>query len=436
MDSRMKGAKGRNHRAKSSSRNARVRRIILSVLAFVVSFVVTAAALIYFDLAGHVNNLGSPTLPSRSSEPSDSFDGRALNILIIGSDTRVGEGNQVLTGDEDSARSDTTMVMHISQDRSQVNVVSIPRDLIVNIPACERQDGSFSEPQQAQFNWAFSIGGQDGNLASAVFCTWKTVEQLSGIHIDESIVVDFNGFASMIDALGGINVYVPNAVQDEVNSGLVLDPGCHHFDGAQALAYARVRHGVEGSDGSDLQRIERQQSVMSIMMRTAMRKNLLTSMNQLYSFVGNGLANLTMSEGLSSVPRLVGLGWSLQSLQPENLRFVNLPVYPSPYDTNRVMLYEDEAQPIWASFMSDTALPAGTQVRDGSGKIYVISVEEISPEVPAAQPEGEASAGAGEKSAPEGEAIEQVPAEAENDPYAPLTDEQLAQLQRECEING
>lgn len=434
MDSHIKGVEGRNLHAKGSSRNARVRRIILCVLAFVVSFVVTAAALIYFDLAGRVNNIGSPSLPSRSSPPTDSFDGRALNILVIGSDSRAGEGNQVFIGEDDSARSDTTMVMHISQDRSQVNVVSIPRDLVVDIPACERQDGSISVPQQAQFNWAFSIGGQDGNLASAVFCTWKTVEQLSGMHIDESIVVDFNGFASMIDALGGINVYVPNAVQDEAYSGLILDRGCHHFDGSQALTYARVRHGVEGSDGSDLKRIERQQSVMSIMMRTAMRKNLLTSMNQLYSFVGNGLANLTMSEGLSSVPQLVGLGWSLQSLQPENLRFVNLPIYPSPYDTNRVMLYEDEAQPIWASFISDTALPAGIQVRDGNGKIYIMPTEEEA-EAGADEPEGEPGA-TSDTTAPESEGGDPASDGTEIDPNAPLTDEQLAQLQRECEING
>ncbi|MDU5268948.1 MAG: LCP family protein, partial [Varibaculum cambriense] len=113
--------------------------------------------MIYADLSGRVNNLGASSLLGRT--PPDSYDGRALNILIIGSDSRAGKGNQTLTNNDDpTERSDTTMIMHISKDRSQVNVVSIPRDLIVDIPACQRSDGSTSKAQRAQFNWAYSIG--------------------------------------------------------------------------------------------------------------------------------------------------------------------------------------------------------------------------------------------------------------------------------------
>ena len=327
------------------------------------------------------------------------------------------------------------MIMHISKDRSQVNVVSIPRDLIVDIPSCQRRDGSRSEPQRAQFNWAYSIGSLGGDRASAVVCTWKTVEKLSGIRIDESIVVDFNGFSSMIDALGGINIYVPTKIKDKINSGLELEPGCKHFDGKQALAYARVRHGVKGSDGSDIQRIQRQQAVMGIMMRAALKKNLLTSLNQLYGFVGNGLGALTVSEGLSSVSQLSGLGWSLQSLKPDNLLFLTLPVYEAPFDRNRLLLSEKKVEPIWDSFINDTPLPAGVEVRDGNGNVRTIT-EKTSSSQP---PQDSATSSAASSQTPETSESATKDLQPAQDMWqsgslnSKLSPEELAELQRKCE---
>lgn len=414
----------------------RLLRALTCALVFLLSFSLTAGILVYLDLSNRINNLGTSARLDRT--PPDSYDGRPINILIIGSDSRSGKANQALINDgAEGERSDTAMIMHISRDRSQVNVVSIPRDLIVDVPSCDYKDGSRSQPQQSQFNWAFSIGGEDGDRTSAVLCTWKTAEKLSGIHIDESVVVDFNGFASMIDALGGINVYVPTKIEDTINSGLQLEPGCTHFDGRQALAYARVRHGVEGSDGSDIQRIQRQQAVMGIMMRTAMQKNLLTSLNQLYGFAGNGLGALTISEGLSSVSKLAGLGWSLQSLKPENLRFVNLPIYQAPLDPNRVMLYEDQAKPIWDAFINDTPLPAGIQVRDGNGKVYVIPENESASTDQSSQdsPNNESNStdsGSDANGVSEPQTENQVNTQI-NRQNSELSDEELARLQRKCE---
>ncbi|WIK88822.1 LCP family protein [Varibaculum cambriense] len=401
------------------------------------SFSLTGALLIYQDLSNRVTNLRTSTLLNRT--PPDSYDGRALNILIIGSDTRAGEGNQTLTNNDDpTERSDTTMIMHISKDRSRVNVVSIPRDLIVDIPACQRSDGSTSKAQRAQFNWAYSIGSLGGDRASAVVCTWKTVEKLSGIHIDESIVVDFNGFSSMIDALGGINIYVPTKIDDKINSGLVLEPGCKHFNGKEALAYARVRHGVKGSDGSDIQRIQRQQAVMGIMMRAALQKNMLTSLNQLYGFVGNGLGALTMSEGLSSVSQLTGLGWSLQSLKPDKLLFLTLPVYEAPFDHNRLLLSEKKAEPIWDSFINDTPLPAGVEVRDGNGNVHTITEENPASQSP--QDGASPSVNASETPATSASTPQDLrPVEdlrQSGSLNSKLSPEELAELQRKCEAGN
>lgn len=440
MSSHKKSAKdyiGRIRHANNPPYPPKIRRALSCALVFLLSFSLAAGLLIYADLSGRVNNLGASSLLGRT--PPDSYDGRALNILIIGSDSRSGKGNQTLTNNDDpTERSDTTMIMHISKDRSQVNVVSIPRDLIVDIPSCQRRDGSRSEPQRAQFNWAYSIGSLGGDRASAVVCTWKTVEKLSGIRIDESIVVDFNGFSSMIDALGGINIYVPTKIKDKINSGLELEPGCKHFDGKQALAYARVRHGVKGSDGSDIQRIQRQQAVMGIMMRVALQKNMLTSLNQLYGFVGNGLGALTVSEGLSSVSQLSGLGWSLQSLKPDNLLFLTLPVYEAPFDRNRLLLSEKKAEPIWDSFINDTPLPAGVEVRDGNGKVRTITEQ-----TPASQtPQDSASPSAAPSQTPQtSEATTQDLKPAQDmrqsgSLNSKLTPEELAELQRKCEAEN
>lgn len=440
MSSHKKSAKdyiGRIRHANNPPYPPKIRRALSCALVFLLSFSLAAGLLIYADLSGRVNNLGASSLLGRT--PPDSYDGRALNILIIGSDSRSGKGNQTLTNNDDpTERSDTTMIMHISKDRSQVNVVSIPRDLIVDIPSCQRSDGSKSEPQKAQFNWAYSIGSLGGDRASAVVCTWKTVEKLSGIRIDESIVVDFNGFSSMIDALGGVNIYVPTKIKDKKNSGLELEPGCKHFDGKQALAYARVRHGVKGSDGSDIQRIQRQQAVMGIMMRAALKKNMLTSLNQLYGFVGNGLGALTVSEGLSSVSQLSGLGWSLQSLKPDNLLFLTLPVYEAPFDRNRLLLSEKKAEPIWDSFIDDTPLPAGVEVRDGNGKVRTITEQ-----TPASQtPQDSASPSAAPSQTPQtSEATTQDLKPAQDlrqsgSLNSKLTPEELAELQRKCEAEN
>lgn len=437
MSSHKKSAKdyiGRIRHANNPPYPPKIRRALSCTLVFLLSFSLAAGLLIYADLSGRVNNLGASSLLGRT--PPDSYDGRALNILIIGSDSRSGKGNQTLTNNDDpTERSDTTMIMHISKDRSQVNVVSIPRDLIVDIPSCQRRDDSRSEPQRAQFNWAYSIGSLGGDRASAVVCTWKTVEKLSGIRIDESIVVDFNGFSSMIDALGGINIYVPTKIKDQKNSGLELEPGCKHFDGKQALAYARVRHGVKGSDGSDIQRIQRQQAVMGIMMRAALQKNLLTSLNQLYGFVGNGLGALTVSEGLSSVSQLSGLGWSLQSLKPDNLFFLTLPVYEAPFDRNRLLLSEKKAEPIWDSFINDTPLPAGVEVRDGNGKVRTITEQ-----TPASQtPQDSASPSAAPSQTPETSESTTEDLKPAQDMRqsgslnSKLSPEELAELQRKCE---
>lgn len=425
---------GRIGHAINPPRPSKLKRFLSAALALAVSFTVTAATLIYTDLSNRTSKITVAKVLNRT--PPDSYSGKPINLLVIGSDTRSGKENQELGGGNDpTERSDTTMLMHISADRSRVEVVSIPRDLLVNIPACKLADNSLSKPRRAQFNWAYSIGFQGGNRATAVACTWKTVEQLTGLKVDESILVDFSGFASMINALGGINIYIPTEIKDS-NTGLDLKPGCKHFDGKQALEYARVRHGVKGSDGSDLHRIQRQQQLMGIMARTALNKNILTSLNQLYGFLGSGLASLTVSEGLSSTTELGGLGWSLQSIKPDNLRFVTLPTYPAPLDPNRVVVKENETRPIWDAFKKDTSLPAGIQVRDGNNKVYTISADETAPSSKEPQSTVTDSASATPSETPTSSKSSSTGKRDSKSPNIGITPEELAQLQRKCEAGN
>ena len=168
----------------------------------------------------------------------------------------------------DGQRSDTTIVVHISADRSRVEMVSIPRDSLVDIPSCKRSDGSESYPQyNAMFNSAFSIGGQTGEVSDAAACTQKTVESLTGVYVDDFVVVNMAGFVNMIDALGG----VPMCIEEDIASPKahldLLTAGYHVLDGTTALGYARARTGT-GLNGSDTSRIGRQQELIAAVAQT------------------------------------------------------------------------------------------------------------------------------------------------------------------------
>ena len=188
--------------------------------------------------------------PTKHSNPDDPNAGKALNVLVMGSDSR-GDGEDVDDG-VDGMRSDTTIVVHISADRSRVELVSIPRDSKVAIPACTVTGGGTTEPRTSIFNSAFAIGwtaGQD--VASAAACTISTVESLTGVYIDHYTVVDFGGFRDMVDALGGVSMCIPNDIDAPKAGNLKLTAGYQRLDGKTALKYARARTGKGLGDGSD-----------------------------------------------------------------------------------------------------------------------------------------------------------------------------------------
>ena len=332
-------------------------------------FVTSAAGFAYMDLQGQIKRINIDRYlddsVTRTDAIGDSYDGHALNILVLGTDTRSGANNvDGSDGSDDTAvaRSDTAMIMHVSADRSRVEVVSIPRDLLVDIPKCKTYDDTESAPQSdTMFNNAFATGAGTGTDATALAigaaCSINTVEKMTGVNIDEFMVVDFHGLETMVDALGGVNLYVSEEIDDPDYTQLHLSVGCQHLNGTDGLKYARARHGY--GNGSDIGRIQHQQNLMGAMIRTAQSKNILSNANELYSFARTALGALTTSEKMGDLNNLQGLASSIQSIGMDHITFLTVPNAPAESDANRVVA-TDDAKPIWKALKNDTAVPTNS----------------------------------------------------------------------------
>lgn len=314
-----------------------------------------------------VNSLLSGSRPKTTDNPDDSFEGRAINILVVGSDHRsdeeYDENGQLVTG----MRSDTTMLMHISKDRSRVSIISIPRDTLVYRPECKLSNGDVipATSYKVMFNDAFSVAGADNDVAAAAACTLRTLEDLTDVYLEEFVVVDFDGFKNMIAALGGVKMCLKEPVKDYY--GVVdLPAGCQTLGPDEALGYARARH-LEGTDGSDLSRIGRQQELMGAIFKESMSKNILTDMPTLYSFLKASLGSLTTSPDLGSVTAMGGLAYSISGIDPQQIRFYTMPNEFAPEDPNRVIPTE-AAEKIWKALRYDDPIPKSIPYTDLSGK--------------------------------------------------------------------
>ncbi|MFJ4619166.1 LCP family protein [Streptomyces sp. NPDC088812] len=264
----------------------------------------------------------------------------ALNILVLGSDSRSGAENQELGGgDSTGARSDTAMVVHLDAGRTGATVVSIPRDTLVTRPSCPlASGGSTAEAYGVMFNTAYAVGGP--------VCAVKTVESMTNVRMDHFVEVGFSGFAKLVDALGGVTVTTEEDIDDE-DSHLHLAAGTHRLDGTRALALARTRHGV--GDGSDLGRIGLQQTLVKALLEQISATDLLTSPTRLYSVADAATDGLTTDTGLDSLAELMELAQSLKGLSSAHVTTVTLPVATAPTDPNRVVPQEPAATALWTS---------------------------------------------------------------------------------------
>jgi LCP family protein required for cell wall assembly len=285
--------------------------------------------------------------------------GKAINILLIGTDKRTGEGNTKYGDSGSVGHADTTILLHVSKDRSNATALSIPRDLITDIPDCPTQQDDGSEKVIAgtsgvRFNTSL---GQDDRTPS---CTARTVTELTGIKPDNFMVADFNAVKTLTTAVGGVDVCLGKDINDP-DSHLNLKKGMRHIEGETALAFVRTRHAV--GFGGDLSRIALQQQFLSALMRKLKSNDTLTNPAKMVKVAEAGTKALTVDSNLDSIGKLKDLGLELGKLNPKNLTFTTVPVIDNPAEKVKatVVLNESKAPEVFQAIKNDVSFTAVKQ---------------------------------------------------------------------------
>ena len=346
-----------------SRRRSIVRRRLLIGSTLVVAMVASLALAVGLQLNGNISRVDI----SGSGARPDDIEGD-LNLLVIGSDSREGLGTTeygVATA-EGGARSDTNLLVHIAADRQSVSVISIPRDSMTKAPTdCADPTATVANGEVRRWNDNFNEGGPA--------CVVKTLEGLTGIFIDHVAVIDFSGFQAMVDGLGGVNVCLPEPVHDE-DAQIDLPAGEQRLDGHEALGYVRMRKSL--GDGSDLQRIERQQAFMSSMAQEATRTSLLMRPDRLYAFLNAATESMTADENLG-LQRMLSIASSVKNLGMDNLVFVTVPTEAYPADTNRVQWRQPAADALWEAVRNDTALPGQAEKKKAEAPALTVPPSKV-----------------------------------------------------------
>jgi LCP family protein required for cell wall assembly len=316
------GGSARAGEPPSRARRVLGRHPVVSVLAILATLTITFVSLSAYAAYRNVyDSIRHVTITSGELGKRPPKLNGSENILIIGSDSRSGTHGRYGRGIQGS-RSDTSMLLHIPPTHNGAIVISFPRDTMVPIYSCEA-DGQGHNGQQAQpgaleqLNSTFSYGGPA--------CLWRTLEQITRIHIDHFVEVDFSGFKSIVNDVGGVPVCLPFAIKDPA-SKLNLPAGKTVVHGDQALAFVRERHiGL----GSDLQRINRQQIFLASLAQKIKQSSSLSDPAKLYTMVHDIASSLTTDTGLS-LTDMYAIANSLKGLSTKALQFIVAPVVPYP----------------------------------------------------------------------------------------------------------
>ncbi|WP_329229584.1 LCP family protein [Streptomyces sp. NBC_01460] len=280
----------------------------------------------------------------------------AQNILLIGSDTRSGENSAYGRDDGGSQRSDTTILLHLAADRRSATAVSIPRDLMSEIPSCHTADGKTTKEQFAQFNWAFELGG--------TACTIRTVEKMTGIRVDHHMVIDFNGFKDMVDAVDGVEVCLKEPVDDK-DAHLKLPAGRQDLDGEAALGYVRARKSI--GNGSDTERMDRQQKFLGALVNKMQSNGVLLNPTRLYPVLDAATKSLTTDPGLDSLRDLYDLVRGMRNVPTEKVQFLTVPRREYRADRNRDELVQPDADRLFAQLRKDEPVAVVPAEKANSG---------------------------------------------------------------------
>jgi LCP family protein required for cell wall assembly len=267
-----------------------------------------------------------------------------LNILVMGSDSREGTSDDVGQEGATGERSDTTILVHVSADRKDAYGVSLPRDAMVDRPDCRVGGETVPGEDDVMFNTAFSVGGAQ--------CTIQTVESLTGIYINHFVTLDFAGFKDMVDAVGGVEMCIPEAVDDEEHH-IHFEAGTQVLKGQDALNYVRERY-VLSSTG-DIGRMKRQQAFIASLVHKVLSAGTLSQPDQVYSFLSATTKSIAVDEGLDSVGSLAGLLTQFRHTGLSHIRFVTVPFEEYEPDPNR-LVWAPEAERLWQRIKADEPL--------------------------------------------------------------------------------
>ena len=331
------------------------KRHVLRWVAVAAVVIVAAATLgAYLKYRAVYDSITRVTVPSTAlGHRPPVYSTNSLNILVYGDDNRAGltPHQQFIlhTGHDQSNNTDTIMLVHISPGRHRLTAVSIPRDTMVPVYECDSgpgYTGQQANPAGAvQINSLLQIGGPT--------CLWKTVEQMTGVRIDHFIGIGMLGFVKVVNDLGGVNVCVPFNVKDPV-SGLNLKMGEQHISGIQALAFWRTREDL--GDGSDLQRIQRDQFMSAQVVKGVLHSGLLSNPIRLLRIVSDAAASMTTDAGMT-VSDLVQIGQSFRNLSGKNVQFITMPNEPWTQNSNRVQPMQPQAGEVFAAIARDMTVP-------------------------------------------------------------------------------
>jgi LCP family protein required for cell wall assembly len=368
----------RRHRATTRRPRPRWLRILGWVGAVIGVLVVAGGSYgvyQYHKLSGNIRRIDA-LAPGDAAIRDAAKQLNAENYLLIGSDTRAGANGKYEdnAGQVTGERSDTTILAHLSPNRDKAILVSFPRDSWVRLPACRDRTGKQVPERDGQFNEAFATGGPA--------CTVLAVQKLTGIKINHYVQVDFTGFKTMVDAVGGVPICSTTPLRDR-ESGLRLDPGTSVLRGEQALAYVRARYGI--GDGSDLGRIQRQQRFLGAMVRKATSTKLLVNPVALTRFLGAATKSLTLDRA-TSFGDLKALADQLRDLDPKRVSFLTAPIANPAYNPpgfpepppgrggSKVLLDETAGRRLWDSIINDKPAPPKTPTPTASPKPNVLTV--------------------------------------------------------------
>ncbi|GAA3813718.1 LCP family protein [Nocardioides panacisoli] len=299
-----------------------------------------SVVMVYNHWNGNLNVVG---LEKQLHDRPEKKESGPINILVMGSDTRQCDGCNIDGMTHIGARSDTTILIHLSADRKFAYGISIPRDTLVDRPACYKEDGTKIPPaKDIIWNDAYSVGGPA--------CTLEQFEQNTGIRVDNYVVIDFAGFKDMVDALDGVEVCIPQEIYDPEHQ-ITLQPGTREIKGDEALSYVRVRYTV--GDGTDPNRIRRQQAFMASMINKAISAGMLARPDRIVGFM-NALTG-SLQTDFKNIAQIADVAKNFRGIGLGQIKFVTTPWVYSQSQPGRVE-WTPEVKKLWNLVINDEPL--------------------------------------------------------------------------------